>query len=488
MISSDWIRFALDTEPFRFHPAEDVNFAEYHVMRALYDTLLEVDSTMDVQPHLAERWEQESPTAYRFHLRAGVSFQDGVPLTAHDAIWSLNRLRSNDSAQSSALSFVEDVEAVDELTFRVRLRKPHAPFLASLASNAGMIFSPRNVEVPDEGAGESLTVPVGTGPFCFVAKTSSAVQLVRYDGYWGRDESGAALPYAAGLDLPWYETGTQMLAALEQGKLTVINEVPYARVPELRERQDLAFDAIASHGYNGVRLNCARPPFDIKPLRQAFAAAVDRERMLAEVNLGVGYAMHGPIPPASFAYDGEYRPFTGDREQVRARLLEAGCPDGYSFTILIPTEQMRKMVSYMGDQLRACGIEMKIEVRPMSDLYDALQSGDYDALFLGASGGTDPDEVLYPLFHSEGSQNRMSYANPELDAVLERCRVEADRDTRIRLYQAAQEIIVDDSPFIFTRSGLSIIAKQKGVRGLEPHPDLGIRWQRILLPDGETRG
>ncbi|PWK09590.1 ABC transporter substrate-binding protein [Tumebacillus permanentifrigoris] len=476
------LRFALDCEPNCFDPSGVNTLSDLHVMSTLYDTLLEIDHQLNVQPGLVESWEILSPARYKMKLRAGVLFQDGTPLTTAHIRWTFQYYQREDSILRETVQLIEEVEVLDEFTFVLKLTRPHAPFLSQLASTTGMILSSNTVAVENE-TGETLHLFVGTGPFVPIKKTARAFCLQRNPSYWDVNESGQPLPYAQYIELPWLENGTEMLNALESGELSFINEVPYAKVPALAQREDLQFVGIASHSYNGIRLQVTTFPFSEKPLRQAVAASIDREWMLEKVNLGVGYVSHGPIAPASWAFDEEFRPYKPDRDRIQTLLLAGGCPTGFEFTIKIPPGPIARMVTCIKEQLAEQGITMHLEVVEFPELVESLVSQNYQAMFLGFAGGTDPHSLLFETFHSRGGENYTGYSNPHVDALLEEACLVTDQAQRIALYRHAQQIVVEDSPFVFTRSGLSMIAKRSNIHQIEPHPDTLIRWKKIWIQE-----
>lgn len=478
------LRFALDTKLTNLDPTAPITWADFHVLSTMYDTLLEIDHSMQIQPGLVERWEMTSDRSYRMFLRQNVHFHDGTPLTTEQVSWSFRYFGRDGSSVQSSFSPIENVEVVDDQTFIIHLKYPYAPLLSHLASVAGFVLSPKRAVLQGE-KGAPSDIFVGTGPFQFVEKTDEGVILKRNEQYWDVDEHGIPLPYVDRIELPSCERASHMLSLLRNGELSFINEVPYPEVPLLADDKEIDYRGIASNSFNGVRLNTERFPFSNKSLRQAFAYAIDREEMLREINLGVGFPSHGPIPPGSWAYDPSFRPHTRNPEKVKELLAEAGYPNGFEFTIYIPAKVMFNMVNFMARHLEPCGIKMNIEVTDLSEMRKALSDRNYEAIFMGATGGTDPDDLIYHLFHSNGSENNTGYGNAEVDRLLEMARVESIQERRVELYRRAQAIIVDDSPFIFTRSGLSMVAKRKNIHQLSPHPDTAIRWKRIWISQNE---
>src|SRR5690606_22272603 len=118
------------------HAGNDVH--SLRVMRQIYDTLVVQREDLELVPGLAESWEPVDDVAWEFRLRQGVSFHNGEPFTAHDVKFTFDRLRDPGTRSASAyiLGMVEEVEAVDDYTVRIRTQAPFAPLLRHLAHTA----------------------------------------------------------------------------------------------------------------------------------------------------------------------------------------------------------------------------------------------------------------------------------------------------------------------------------------------------------------
>ncbi|HEX3347979.1 MAG TPA: ABC transporter substrate-binding protein, partial [Acetobacteraceae bacterium] len=159
------------------------------------ERLLFQDFAGTYKPLLAERWEfGEDGLTLTFHLRQGISFQDGTPFDAAAVKFNLDRARhpSPQSRTAPYLTTLANVEAVDASTVRLTLTQRSASFLATLASEVGTIVSP--TAIAKLGADFSHA-PVGTGPFRLTSWSSGRIEAHRWDGYWQKDENGQQLPY-----------------------------------------------------------------------------------------------------------------------------------------------------------------------------------------------------------------------------------------------------------------------------------------------------
>jgi len=155
----------IESSPANLDPRVGLDAQSENIDSLLFDNLLSRDEHLNVQPGLAERWEIPDPKTYVFHLRAGVKFSDGRPLTSRDVKWSFDSLleRRVRSTKTGTLALVERVYAPDESTVVFHLTQPWAGLLWNLAGGEGMGI------VPYGSLAALSTNPVGSGPYRFVS-------------------------------------------------------------------------------------------------------------------------------------------------------------------------------------------------------------------------------------------------------------------------------------------------------------------------------
>ena len=197
----------------------------YHSRVALqiHDALLNRDADFKLEPALATRWQMTGPTTWRFTLRAGVTFHDGSPFTADDAIFSIVRAQGPTSQRAFTLKGIRAMKKVDALTFDIQLDAPDAVLPEKLLMVAMMSQAwcqKHGVEKAQDFNGKQETHAVrhanGTGPFRLVAyQPDVQVQLARFDGWWGRAD--ARNGNLAGATFLTIRSDATRLAALTSG-------------------------------------------------------------------------------------------------------------------------------------------------------------------------------------------------------------------------------------------------------------------------------
>ncbi|PRC43801.1 ABC transporter substrate-binding protein, partial [Mycobacterium sp. ITM-2017-0098] len=202
---------AIAGEPDQLDPHKTTAYFSFEVLENVFDTLVEPDENLQMQPALAESWETSpDQLTWTFHLRPGVTFHDGSKLTADDVVYSYRRIIDEELANSDKFSSVRAVEAPDPATVVIRVDRPTPNMLTNIGGFKGMaIVSRANVD-----SGQITTHPVGTGPFSFVEQTSGdSISLRANPNYWGGP------PGISGVTFRFISEPSTALSALQAGEV-----------------------------------------------------------------------------------------------------------------------------------------------------------------------------------------------------------------------------------------------------------------------------
>jgi len=237
------LEVGLEAEPPELDPNLSSAYVDRQVMASIYDRLVDIDENGEIVPMLAESYEVSGDgLEYTFKLRQGVQFHDGEPFDAEAVKFNLERYQEEDSVRSTEIEPVKSVEAVDDSTVRITLKRPFAPFLAVLTDRAGIMVSPKAVE---EGGGRVSKKPVGTGPFEFVERVrGDHITVKKNPDYW-RD----GLPKLDEIVYNGIDDENVQYQNLQSGELDLIDSIPFVNFKSLQEGGDYKVSQVPGLGY-----------------------------------------------------------------------------------------------------------------------------------------------------------------------------------------------------------------------------------------------
>lgn len=475
------LRVGLNADISTLDPHFSTSATDRHIYYAIYNTLVSLDEQLRAVPELAETVEQPDPKTVVFKLRKGVKFHDGTDFDAAAVKFNFERMidPNGGSIRRSELGSVASVETPDNFTVVLRLKAPDASLLATLTDRAGMMVSPAAVQKYGKDFARN---PVGTGPFKFVEWVKDDHLTVRRnESYW---RSG--FPLLDEIQFKPVLDSTVRFTALRTGTLDIIDEMAPKDLAAARNEPNLEVSQIPGVGYRRIQFNTTKPPFDNRALRQAVAAAIDREAIHQTVFFGTGAPAQGPIPPSSWAFSKDFKGWgnTADQATARAKLQEAGFPNGFSFTYLTETTPVQQqMATIIQEQLKQVGIEMSIEVNEQATVIDRRAQGQYQAVEQLWSGRVDPDGNMFSHFLTGAANNWGKYSNPRVDELLQAARASTNLEERARAYQEAERRIVEDAPVVFLHHDAWIKAWTKKLRDYRELADGRFRFERSWLAE-----
>jgi len=477
--------------------------SSHEISGMIFNGLVKYDKDINVVGDLAESWDiSPDGLVITFHLRKGVKWHDGQPFTAEDVLYTYQVTIDPKTPTAYAGDFlkVKKAEVLDPYTFRVTYDKPFAPALMSW----GAAIYPKHLLAGKDISQSPLTRrPIGTGPYKFKEwVTGQKIVLVSNPDYFeGR-------PYTDGFIMRIIPDMATMFLELrangiDQMGLTPLQYTRQTEAPLFRKNYNKYRYLSFSYTYLGYNLKS--PLFIDKRVRQALAHAINREAIISGVLLGLGKPATGPLKPGTWAYNPNVRTYPYDPQQARDLLAEAGWKDTNGDGILDKDGQpfSFELISNQGNEVRGkcaeiiqenlaqIGIDVKIRILEWAAFVnDFINKRRFDATILGWTIPMDPD--LYDVWHSSKTRmeelNFISYANPEVDTLLEKGRSTFNQKERKRCYDRIQEILAEEQPynFLFVPDALPIIHAR--FRGIEPAP-IGISYNFIkwYVPKEEQR-
>ncbi len=473
-------------DPRSLDPALSTDVPTGEMVTYLYDGLTRFSPDGALLAGLADRWSVDaSGLRYVFHLRPGVRFHDGSPLTATAVRQSLLRVLdpkttggrawpllpidgAPDYATGTAPS-VRGIELLGDSAVGLTLSEPLAVFPKFLAMPVASIVPTTSADL---GAH-----PNGTGPWRFVSWAhDDALRFARNSAYW------AGAPLADSLTVRLIPDQLVRAAEFEAGRLSVV-EVPFGETALWRQRHPSWLQEKPALRVTYVALNNRRGPLRDARVRQAINHAVNVPQILATVWGGRGILARGAIPPTLAGGDTTHAPYAYDPATARQLLAAAGYAGGVSLQLWRTADNVTlgRVAQAIQADLAQVGIRVEIIERDASSQREAARAGNADMAVLDWwADYPDGDNFLYPLFHSASfgrGGNYAFYTDPITDSLILAARRTQDEAARTALYRRIDDRVYQAAPWLYLWFPVDLWAVSPTVTGWElPVIFNGQRW------------
>lgn len=426
-------------------------------------------------PGPAERWELSDPTTVVYHLRSGVTFSDGSPLTADDVVATVKYHLSPDSGSqvASFYSSVDSVEATDPATVTFKLKSPNAQFQYWAAVMAGFLFKKDQLGNHDLGTPDLL--PLGTGPYKLVEFVpAERVVLEARDDYWGGKPVVKKITIVA---IPDEQT---RILAMQNGDIDGTFNVAISDIDQWKALSNVDVITAPSLGVYLLTLDQSAAPFDDVHVRKAISYAIDREGLVKALLKGNGEPATALNPPEMWAgimSPDEVRKFYAtlptyqfDLEKAKAELKQSKHPNGFEVTV--PSSNTdpytTNILQSVSANLKQIGITAKVQetdswlagyfrhenlgMQIMSYAPDFADATNYPYLFFGSANA------------AKDGMNGSNFKNPEVDKALAAANEKSDPKERGEALKQVFKIANEDAavvPIFWPASALAISNKYK---------------------------
>jgi peptide/nickel transport system substrate-binding protein len=450
------VNFLIESMPANLDPRIGTDAQSQHLDGLIFDSLLAHDAQMNIVADLAERWEARDPLTYVFHLRQGVKFHDGRPLSSADVTFTFDSILDGTvkTPKRGAFRMVTAVEAPDDSTVVFHLREPYASFLWNL-TKPGVGIVPR-------GSGPEIAQhPIGTGPFQFVDMiTDQEIVLQRNSSYFG--DAGEAAGLRGNVERVRFRIVPDALVRaleLRKGSADVaINSLSPDMVVTLAKERGIVADEQPGTTIAYVGFNLEDPVLAHREVRQALAYATDRATLIKYLMRGQARAAASLLPPNHWAYDPDVRQYDFDPARAEQLLDAAGFKRGaggvrFRLEFKTSTEEYSRLLSEaIADEWQRVGVAVELRPLEFATFYADLQRGSFQVSAQRWVGGNNDPDIFESVFSSKkippNGSNRGHYRNPQLDALLDQARMEMDREKRKALLWEIQRIVAEDEPYI----------------------------------------
>ena len=474
--SAKTLVYCSEGSPENFSPSINTTGTTFDAVQQIYSNLVEFErGGTQVVLGLAERWTV-SPDGkeYTFFLRKGVKWQSNKnfkptrDMNADDIIFMIERQWKESHPYFKVTSpnhsyfmdmgmdkLLKTVEKVNDLTVKITLTKPEAPFLSDLAMQYAGVQSKEYADVMlKAGTPEKIDQePVGTGPFYLVQYQKDAI--IRYKAfpeYWGGKAKIDDLIFAITPD------ASVRWAKLQKGECHVM---PYPNPADVEAmRKDPKVTVLEQPGLNVGYLayNTTKKPFDDVRVRKAVNMAINKQGIVDAVYLGSGIPAINPIPPSMWSYNKSIKDDAYNPEEAKKLLAAAGLAGGFSTDLwAMPVQRpynpnAKRIAELMQADLAKIGIKAEIKSFEWGEYRKRMQAGEHQMGMLGWTGDNgDPDNFLHTLLGCDaansGGSNVAKFCYKPFEDLVQKAKITTDVKERTKLYEQAQVVFKEQAPW-----------------------------------------
>lgn len=479
----DSITVPVKSEPKSLNPNWQNDAGGYYPSGNIYSHLVILDwgtvAGTQAYPDLAETWDtSEDGKTFTFHLRQGVKWHDGEPLTSADVVYTYQTIIDKKYPLAQYLAGAQ-LSAPDASTVVIAFDKPNVAFVPLLAQTSnwyGAILPKHIYEGTDWSKNPANNKPIGSGPFKFSSwQRGSSIVLEANPDYFLGAAKIKKLTFSVVTDAQVAMTGFQ------SGQYPYLTNDFVSNFPQLKQMTTAGGDPVVvqtpSLYDRSLYLNQRNPILANAKVRQALAYGIDREGINETAfaglweptyNAGISSFTEFLNPDATFP--------KFDQARAKQLLDEAGYPvggNGSRFSLRLtnyPVTDSNLIAQVLVEQFKALDIEIKYEQYELSTWLNKVSTGDFDLSTYFVRYGPDP-AAYGEHFRTDSARNFMNYHNADVDTWIDQALLTTDRAERKRLYGQVQSQLVADVPYIplFTENKFSLV--HEGWQGFPTQSD-----------------
>ncbi len=441
-------------------PHKAVAAGTKEILFNLYEGLVKPDSDGNLNDALAAAHTvSEDGKVYTFTLRDGVKFHDGSLVTAEDVKYSLDRCADTSSGDAlvPAFSAVESVTILDDKTVALTLKEPDKDFLAYM----DVAIIPASNEDPEGN-------PIGTGPYRFVSRSPQEnFILEKFDDYWGTPA------YIDRIELKIIANADSIVTSLNGGSIDMFARVSQAMTQQLSDDFEVLEGTM--NLVQAMYLNHAVEPFDDVRVRQALSYTVDPQEIMDLISDGRGTQLGSSMFPAFGKYYMEELNdlYPTDLDKARELLAEAGYPDGFSFTLTVPSNYQQHIdtAQVVAEQLKRIGVTADIQLVEweswVSDVYAGRQ---FEATVVGLDASSLTAPALLDRFRTDAGKNFINYSSQAYDEAYAKAQASTKEEEKTAYYKECERILAEEAANVYIQDLPCFVALNKKYTGYEFYP------------------
>lgn len=455
--------------PVSFNPINSSDIAASWLEKFMFDTFLEMTGPLEFTPKLADSFETEDNQTFTIKLNEKAEWSDGTPVTANDVAFTMNLVANpkTETAIGTYLTIIDGLNEsgkfpdgvteipsltiIDDKTIQFKTKTPVDPNMVKEQLGSKFMILPEHVlkDVAPEDLQKDpfMQKPTVTnGPFKFVQYAKDQyVEYEKNDNYYlgevQLDKMFVKIMPAANLVAQLQTGEIQMNAAGGIGKIAVQD------FDTVKGFENVTTKTEKTYGYQNMMFNTEK--ITDEKVRQAFAYAIDREKIVNQLLKGEGEIVDGPYTSVSPYLDKDLATYTYDPEKAKQLLEEAGWDFDKTIDFVVPigNKVREQSADIIAQNLEAIGIKLNTTTYDFPTIMSKAKAGEFDLLLMGFTNTIDPDVTT--VYGSNATSNYTNYSNSEVDKLLLAGKQEPDTEKRKEIYNELQAIWSKELP-VFT--------------------------------------
>ncbi|MEK4516204.1 ABC transporter substrate-binding protein [Paenibacillus sp. FSL H8-0122] len=446
----------------------------------VFESLVAFDSKGEITDQLAASHTiSEDGLTYTFVLRDGLKFSNGTPVTAEDAVFSLQRhLKVGGPLAISAK--VDTVKAQDEKTLVITLKEPYTPFISELSNFSNGIIPNNFGGVTEE---EFFKKPVGTGPFVIDTwDPAGDVTFTKNTNYWKEGQ-----PYIDKLVYKLIQDDSQAINQLKAGAVNAVEALSLQNAGEIKDGADTTVVTNGSWVTEQLFFNTLDKHFSDVHVRRALALALDRDGLTKALTFGYAQTATSLLPSTiPYNANDKIKALSFDPAAAKAELAKSAFPDGFSTKLLVASgnstrAQEAQIIQAAG---QAIGIKIEIESVELATFRERFFAYDFAAMLnSGQADSPEANSILAFQTDPEGFSKSYwtHYTNEKVTKLLYEGQKTADGEGRATIYTELLQTLADEVPYIPLYYPDILIGARSSVDGLVVLPNGSIRLEDVRL-------
>ena len=442
-------------------PQKATDSVSRSIIKLINQTLVYIDNEGNIVPELAQEITKVSPKETLIKIKNDIKFSNGETLTIDDILFSLERAKASPK-MSQDLYMIESFEKVDDRTLKINTLYDAGNLLHKLASGGVAIINKKAFEEDENNI-------VGTGMFKLKEWVAGEKLVLERNEFFKDSKSNIDT-----LVVKFVPEANSRMIMLETGEIDLARDLLPLDFKKISE--DTKFTTVEVETPSNMFLG-----FDLrnelladKRVRQAIAYAINNEDLVKTVFNGSASVATSPVPKITTGHNENSNNYPQNIEKAKQLLAEAGYPNGFNIELFVSEDNQRiDMAVIIQDNLKKIGINAKIKTFQWAAYVSTIENPNIiKPLFIMSwnISNDDPDEVLYPLYHSsqiDAHTNVVFYKNEKFDNLISEARETTDKNKRMKLYAEAQDIIQEDLPhytLVYPKQNFAYKASIKNIK------------------------